>query len=219
MRIFSTTALAMVFSGALVTSAAAEIELSFYTGYQTAPHSGVSGNDPGGLGAFDFNAGWEGRSFEAPPYYGFRATWWNQNDWGFGVEFNHAKVYADDATLAASGLDTLEFSDGINYLTANAFRRWTNASAWTPYVGVGLGLSIPHVEFEAPGGTRTFGYQITGPVVQLFGGVSYELNDSWAIFGEYNGAYSVNEADLDSGGTLETSLVTNAINVGLSYRF
>ncbi len=102
------------FSGA----ALAEDQFSVYGGIQSAPHSGVTGNDPGGVGKFDFTAGWEGRSFEMPPYWGLRWTRWQTDTFGWGVDFNHTKVYADDETLAESGFSHFEFSDGLNIVTA-----------------------------------------------------------------------------------------------------
>lgn len=199
--------------------AAAEFELSVYTGVQTAPHSVVKGSDPGGVGDFDFTAGWEGKSGEMPPYYGFRGTWWQTDTIGYGIEFNHAKVYADDETLADEGFDRLEFTDGLNLLTANVFRRFPGESrSWTPYVGGGLGVAIPHVDVKTAGG-KTFGYQVTGPAVQWVAGVKYPLTETWAVFGEYKGSYSINKADLDNGGDLETNIVTNALNFGVSFSF
>ncbi|KGB83270.1 lipid A oxidase [Rhodovulum sp. NI22] len=203
----------------LATPAAAEMEISVYTGVQSAPHSTIEGNDPGGVGVFDYNAGWDGKSFDMPPYYGFRATWWRTERVGFALEFNHAKVYADDETLADTGFSRLEFTDGLNIVTLNAFYRWTSESRrWTPYVGAGAGVAIPHVDIQSAGG-KTFEYQLTGPALQLVAGASYDLNDKWAVFGEYKGTYTQNEADLDSGGTLETDLITNALNIGLTFRF
>ena len=212
-------ALALSMLVGTVPAAMAEVELSFYTGVQSAPHSGVSGNDPGGVGNFDFNAKWDGRSSEMPPYYGFRATWWQDSRLGYGVEFNHAKVYADDATLANNGFNRLEFTDGLNLLTANVMYRWHQPQrAWTPYVGAGLGIAVPHVDVQTAGG-KTFGYQMTGPALIALAGVSYRLTESWSVFGEYKGSYSRNKADLDNGGRLETNLVTNALNIGVSYSF
>lgn len=204
---------------ALAQPAAAEFELSLYTGWQTAPHSTVEGNDPGGLGDVDFTAGWEGRSDRMPPYYGIRGTWWRENNVGFGLEFTHAKVYADDETLRDEGFDTLEFTDGLNIITANVFRRFPGeARAWTPYVGGGAGISVPYVEIETAGGS-TFEYQYTGPAVQWVAGVAYPLSQNWSVFGEYQGSYSMNTIDLDNGGELETNIVTNAVNLGVSFDF
>ena len=203
----------------LAIPASAEMELSFYSGAQESPHSRVKGNDPGGVGAFSFLAKWKGRSFEAPPYYGFRATWWTGPKLGFGLDFSHNKVYSSAATRAASGFSVLEFTDGLNILTANVWRRWQNDnSRWTPYVGAGVGVSVPHVEATTSGG-RTFGYQLTGPAFQWVAGVNYSINGRWGLFGEYMGTYSINDADLDNGGKLSTNIVTNALNIGVSFKF
>lgn len=210
-------------AGLFASPALAETELSFYTGIQESPHSRVEGNDPGGVGAFSFLSTWEGRSFEMPPYYGLRATWWTNSNpnLGFGIDFSHNKVYADDATLTSSGFTNLEFTDGLNTLTANVWYRWPGlwaGGSLTPYVGAGAGLAIPHVDVSSAGGT-TFEYQVTGPAVGVVAGVKYNFNENWAVFGEYKGTYSENSADLDNGGTLETNIVTNAINVGVSFSF
>lgn len=200
-------------------AALAEVELSFYGGLQGAPHSTVdiSGDDT--VPDLSFTAGWVGRSFELPPYYGIRATWWRSATFGFGLDLNHTKVYADAETLALTGFDHFEMSDGLNILTVNAYRRWNDAlGGLTPYVGGGLGVAIPHVEL-IDGGSRTWGYQVTGPAVAWMAGVSYPITDTWSVFGEYKGTYSMNEAELEGGGTLETDVITNAINLGVSFNF
>lgn len=205
--------------GLVAPPAHAEFELSVYTGIQTEPHSVVKGDDPDGIGAFDFTTAWEGRSGEMPPYYGIRGTWWQNDVLGYGVEFNHAKVYADDDKREEEGFDRLEFTDGLNILTVNVFRRFPNEMRrWTPYLGGGLGVAIPHVEVETSG-SKTFGYQYTGPAVQWVAGVTYPMTESWSVFGEYKGTYSRNRADLDGGGELETNIVTNALNLGVSFNF
>lgn len=204
----------------LARPAAAEFELSVYSGWQTATDSDVEGDDPDGIGRFDFEAEWEGRSFEAPLHYGFRATWWPGDLYGYGVDFNHLKVYSTDETRDDEGFETLEFTDGLNILTANVYRRFPgDVRRWTPYLGAGLGVSIPYVEVETPGGTDTFEYQYTGPAAQWVAGVTYPLSGRFEIFGEYKGTFSRNEADLDGGGELETDILTNALNVGVSFNF
>lgn len=199
-------------------AAQAEYEINLYTGFQTAPHSTVSGTDETGA-PFSFTAGWEGRSFEMPPYYGARVTRWTGSDWGLGLEFTHTKVYGDDETLAASGFSVLEFTDGLNILTVNAARRFDLPGRWSTHGGLGVGISVPHVEVTTPGGAQTLGYQLTGPAVRLFAGVSYEISDRWSIFGEYSGTFSRNTADLEGGGTLETDVITNAVNLGVGFSF
>ncbi|MEQ3625622.1 MAG: outer membrane beta-barrel protein [Celeribacter sp.] len=214
------------FSVATLTSFAAsapvraEMSLSFYGGPQTAPHSRVKGDDGDGT-EFNFLSEWEGKSFEAPPHYGVRGVWWRDENLGFGVDFNHVKVYASDDTMDDNGFENLELTDGLNILTANVFYRWPGqfaGGALTPYVSGGLGIAVPHVDVEI-NDSETFGYQVTGPAVAWIAGVSYDLNDRWAVFGEYKGTFSSNEADLDNGGELKTDIVTNALNVGLTLKF
>lgn len=196
----------------------AETELGFYLGSQSALDSDVSVEDPV-IGQDDFSASWDGNSFEAPPYYGFRATWWREDDLGFGLDFTHSKIYADGDTRGDNGYDVLEFTDGLNILTFNAYKRFPDAvGGLTPYFGGGLGISVPHVEVEKDG-SETTGYQYGGPAATVIAGASYPISDQWAVFGEYKGTYSRNEVDLDSGGSLETDVKTNAVNLGVSFSF
>jgi lipid A oxidase len=216
-RVGTRAAAAALAASVLAGAAAAEDEIGFYLGVQESPHSVVTGDIPSGDDSI--TAGWEGRSFEAPVYYGFRWTRWRSETFGLGVEFTHSKVYADDETLAESGFERLELTDGVNVLTVNAMRRWPGK--WgpvTPYVGGGLGVAVPHVDVE-DSTQKTFEYQLTGPAARWTAGASYPLGDSWSVFADYQGTYSMHTMDLGSGGTLETDLVTNAVNVGVSFSF
>lgn len=206
----------------LAAPAAAEFELGFYTGFQSAPHSRISGDLPDGAGSYDELIGWEGRPFAAPPYYGVRGTWWSSETLGYGFEFTHAKTYAPDSEASAAGFDNLELTDGLNILTVNVMRRWPDAwasGALTPYVGAGVGVAIPHVDADPAVGPETFEYQFTGPAMRLTAGMTYDLSDRFALFGEYQFTRSWNKADLEGGGTLETNINTNALNFGLSLKF
>ena len=201
--------------------AKAEIVLSFYGGAQSAPHSRVSGADPAGVGAFSFIAGWEGRSFSGPIHYGIRATWWRWENWGISFDFNHNKVYADAATLAASGFSVLEFTDGLNTVTFNATRRWKrDGRKLTPYVAAGLGFAAPHVEVKTTAAAPlTFAYQIAGPAVAFIAGAEYQIRPRWSAFAEYKFTYNMLSTTLTGGGTLSTNIITNAINVGVNFTF
>ncbi|MEC9462156.1 MAG: outer membrane beta-barrel protein [Pseudomonadota bacterium] len=215
--------LALALAGACLTTLAtlpaqAEMGVSVYGGFQTAPHSDIEVSD-----APDFRAGWEGKSFEMPPYYGVRGTWWMDNlgqpNVGLSLDFSHAKVYADSKTLDASGWSAFEFSDGINLLTLNAlYRMPIEGTKFVPYVGAGAGINIPHVEVTRGSG-RTFEYQLGGATVQAQAGVAYDFTKSWSAFVEYKGNYSWVDVNIDSGASLKTNILTNAVNVGVSYRF
>ncbi|MEJ6404775.1 outer membrane protein [Yoonia sp. 2307UL14-13] len=213
-RIFATSICVILATSA----AAAEVELSFYGGVQSAPSSDVSIRDDDSIPDGDFSIAWEGRSLEAPPYYGIRATKWRSPEFGYGLDFTHNKVYPENDELPA-GYDVLEFTDGLNTLTVNAYRRWSSAfGEVSPYIGGGVGVSVPYVEV-ANSDSETFSYQLTGPAATWIAGASYPINDQWSVFGEYKGTFSSNTADLDTGGTLETDIVTNAVNLGLSFNF
>jgi len=210
--------------------AAAEVELSLYLGVQSVNSSTASGTLPGGA-AFSRNVAWEGNPLENPYYYGGRITWWTQNDIGFGVEGTHAKAYAPAADRAAIGVSRLELSDGHNIFTANVMKRWPaafGAKRWTPYVGGGLGVAMPHVDIQVIGAAgRTYDFEQTGFAVRGIAGMKYDLNDKWALFGEYQATWSDNDITIDpdpavagqTAGKFSTQLLTHAVNFGISYSF
>ncbi|MBB3966565.1 MULTISPECIES: porin family protein [Rhizobium] len=218
-RAFRLSTYAFVAAACLYAPAQAEdLQFSVYGGYQTAPHSGVDVSD-----GTSFNAGWEGKSFSTPPYYGARAIWWLENfnypNLGLSIDYTHAKVYADEKTLATSGWSKFEFTDGLNLVTANALYRFPQeGKRWTPYVGAGVGLNIPHVEVTRPSGT-TFGYEVGGVTFQAQAGVDFRITDRWSTFLEYKGNYSLVNVPIDSGDKLKTNIITNAVNLGVSFRF
>jgi len=104
-------------------------------------------------------------------------------------------------------------------LTANVMRRFENDSRWTPYVGFGLGIAMPHVEITPPTDIVTFEYQYGGPAAQVQAGVDYALNDKWSLFTEYKMNYVMLNVDMVGGGWLKTNLVVNAVNFGVSRSF
>lgn len=213
----------------LAAPASAELELSLYLGAQSVQESTGTGALPGPGGApISRRFNWEGRPFDAPIYYGGRAIWWTERNFGFGIEGTHAKAYASSADLAATGLTRFELSDGQNIFTANIMKRWPGAfnnANWTPYVGAGFGVAIPHVDALATGATnRTYDFEATGPAARGIAGIKYNLNDKWALFSEYQITWSDNDItiDADPGGTpgnLNTELITHAVNIGISYSF
>lgn len=215
----SILALSAVVALAPRTGAAQELELSFYGGTQSSPHSRMSGTRADTT-PFSSFIGWEGKSFAMPPYYGVRATWWRDNDIGWGVELTHAKAYAPAADMPA-GFTRLEFTDGHNILTANIMKRWPGRWAsgrLTPFVGAGLGVAVPHVDITE-NGNRTYGYQLTGPAAKLMAGVKYDINARWALFTEYQFTWTENEAELAGGGSIKGRILTNALNVGVAVKF
>ncbi|ALN71289.1 outer membrane protein [Aureimonas sp. AU20] len=200
-------------------SARAEYVISAYGGYNFSFDSTVDVANAPSTRRLDVE--WDGRTFESgAPFYGVRATAW-ANDlghphWGVALDYAHAKVAADPLPM---GVQTLEFTDGLNLLTINALYRADPMGRLTPYAGLGAGVAIPHVEYQEAGGPRTFEYQVTGPAVQALAGADVSVTDFLSVFGEYKLSYSHNEADLKGGGSLETDILTNQIVLGASFRF
>jgi len=209
---------ALAASTALTTGAAqAEATISVYGGANFSPHSTVKTRSAAGQAETRRNVGWDGASFEMPPYYGVRATWWLEQmpSVGIAIDFTHAKVMADPIP---AGFTKLEFTDGINFLTANALYRHQMDNGFTPYAGIGLGLSIPHVEVDFAGGNSTSEYQVTGVAAQALVGVDYKLTDDWSIFVEGKSTYGQVDADLTGGGSLDTNIISNQVIFGVTYK-
>jgi len=203
--------------------ARAEFQLSTYSGANTASNSDVTLNTPLVDGTFDVD--WFGDSFKRPLYYGYRATWWltnfNTPRWGVAIDFTHAKVKADlDDPAVGGSFTTLEMTNGINTVTLNALYRRPLNSRFNFYAGAGAGVAVPHVEVTTiPNQGDTFEYQFTGPAIQGLVGVNMNIAYGFSAFAEYKASFTMNEADLVGGGTLETEVLTHQFAVGLSYSF
>jgi lipid A oxidase len=201
----------------------AEVELSIYSGIQASPHNTIK--DPNGT---EFTGGWEGKSFAMPPYYGFRYTNWTNKEWGWNVNFVHAKAYSNDKTRDVGGYKILEFTDGANPLTVNIMRRFNKTEGGlTPYAGFGAGISIPHVELQRVAGSantkETFGFQYGGPVLAGTVGFTYPINDKLNLMTEYSMHYLMLNVKMEGepagNDRFKTNLITNAINIGVNYKY
>ena len=206
-------------------SVQAEVSFEVYGGYQTSPHSVIEGkylasgiNEE--LIPFRFNAGWKGKSFSMPPYYGFRITNWQQKS-GWGLEFTHSKAYADYDTMKETDFELLQFTDGLNNLLLHRQSRVAlkNKNLLT-YYGYGIGIILPHVEFQARESLpRTFGYQYGGPSIGFNTGLKLPMNEKRYVFSEYKFTASWINVTLNEGGRLKSRVFTNALNVGLGFDF
>lgn len=186
----------------------AEVELSFYGGWQGAPDGGVTISGDSAVPDADVSAG---DALDDSSQLGLRATWWGEGGFGVALDYSHFGIGADDASLAEGGLAY----DSLDTLTVNGMRRWEDAFAGvTPYVGAGLGIAVADLEVAGEGGVDA-----TGPAVSWVAGASVPITESWSVFGEYEGTYAQTEGDLDGGGSLEAEGVTNSLNLGVSFSF
>jgi lipid A oxidase len=217
--------------------AKAEFLLGIYGGISDTLDSDVDLEAPGGTDLTLEDVPFDGDSFENPIYYGVRGTYWLNGAPSYGVmlDFTHAKAIADEGNMVdVSGtrlgvpvapkeavgdtFEELQFSHGLNTLTLNGLYR--HPLSWvTPYAGVGVGVSVPHVEVDLVGGSSTEEYQFGGVAAQALAGMEFSLGDRFALFAEYKFSYTPLDVDLDGGGSLETDLFTNQAMLGLSVRF
>ena len=228
--------------GSEVAVAGHEIQIGAYGGYNRTMPSMVHMVQPGGTDLTFTDVKWLGESFKTEPYWGLRGTWWNPKMRSLGVmfDYSHAKVSAlKTQELTQSGkrdgknvppkepfkatFRKLEFTHGLNFFTLNALYRAQGLHARiVPYAGIGIGLSVPHVDTrraQAPIESRTYKHQITGLAFQALGGIQWRLSRSGRVsaFTEYKLTRTSNHAELKGGGTLDTDMWTHQVPAGVSY--
>ena len=215
----------------------ADAQLGAYLGPAYTSRSSLNLVQPGGTDMTFGDIAWEGKPFRPPPYYGYRAIHWLSDRYGVMIDFTHIKAIAiknrqgqqsgfkdgdhvpTQAPVSAT-LKRLEFTHGYNLLTLNALRRASmRGPNLIPYAGVGLGIAIPHVEVQRAGkpqSTRTYEYQITGPALQLLGGIEWRLGRRLSLFVEYKLTCAMIRGDLVGGGKVTTNLCTHQVPVGIA---
>lgn len=138
---------------------------------------------------------WEGRPFDHPIYYGARhARWPSASSIGGMIDFTHSKVYSPpeqrtkfsgvrdgmpvpSQSTIADQFHKLEFTHGHNMLTLNGLVRLPSATDFvSPYLGIGMGVSLPHTEVQLKGDSlRTYEYQYAGPAMQALIGIEIRM--------------------------------------------
>ena len=200
----------------------AETQISVYGGANTNLSSRGTLVSGATVDSRDFD--WEGKSFQMPPYWGAMIThWWNRGaGWGLGVRLHAQQGLCGRRFRNRSRLSHLEFTDGNNLLMLNLMYRFNPVldGKLTPFVGIGAGIAIPHVEVDLKNGApNTREYQFAGGAGQVLAGVEYNLNESWSVFAAGKLSYSHLATDLEGGGHFKTHLWSPQIAIGLSYRF
>jgi lipid A oxidase len=229
-------------------SSHAEFVLSAFSGVSSAFDSDLHLHENNGNDLTFHDASYKTRDFESPQYYGGRLTYFlsRESHWGFGVEFFHSKIYLDtgksyQVTGTRNGAPVngtepgsntfydFNCSHGLNYLTADTFYRFflgqpdTFLHRFQPYLGAGVGITIPHVEVELANQPRFEEYQFGGLGVQGIAGLSFSITKHIQLFSEYKFTY----ADLDkltfsngeTSGTISLDSMANHFVFGASYRF
>ncbi len=172
-----------------------ELFVGAYSGLPYTQPSDVTVTRPDGATFAARSVDWLTKPWIDPIYYGVRiAGWSGRAPFGAMLDFTHSKTIANlenvetfdgtknGAPMTASGKlgDTfkrLEFSHGHNILTFNGLYRLPIATERIrPYVGLGLGVNIPHTEIWLAGDAkRTYEYQLAGPATQGLIGLEIRL--------------------------------------------
>ena len=244
-------------------STTSETLIAGYGGATYTLASDVRFAKPGETNLTAHDVDWVGRPFKSPIYYGLRIMHWPaMSRIGGMIDFTHAKAIsvreqrvrftgtrngrpADRTATIGDTFRHLEFSHGHNMLTLNGLLALSRiAPTVRPYIGAGVGLSLPHTEvqfLDEP--KRTYEYQMAGAVGQVVAGLEFRL-PRISVFVEYKfsaAPYGVPLSGLDGSksnafldywgqwrrwwrgeepefGTLTTNLFTHHIAVGVGYR-
>jgi lipid A oxidase len=167
------------------------------------------------------DVGFDDKSFELPPYYGFRAGYYlESHPWlGFGLEFFHFKILADvhesrhlaglhqgtvvDSVVPMdSVVQRFDVSHGVNYIMANGYLRhgFLAEQERFPhgriqmYGGGGVGPVIGHPENQIDGVENKQEYELAGPGGQLFVGAKLLVCRFGGLFAEYK--YTLSHLDV-----------------------
>jgi lipid A oxidase len=228
-RVTALLAATLAAMGMVAPAVAGDWQVSVYGGYNMSADSDVTVRY-GGTSRTYSGTGWDGASFEGPPYWGTRLTYWLGEStaaaaWGVALDYSHAKVKADLSGTIGADFSHFEFTDGLNILTLNALYRMPLNATVTPYGGLGVGINVPHVETTATalsafgGQPKTFGYAFGGPTLQAQLGLDAKVTSAISVFAEYKFDYSFVDVGLSGGGALKTDIATSQFILGASYKF
>jgi lipid A oxidase len=221
-------------------ASAGSLTVSAYGGWNGSFNSDVNFTGPGTDWTVK-NIPWEGLSVGGgdAPYYGVRVTYWSVlvPNLGIALDYTHAKVRANPAASVSysgplggpsfNGTNTignlfgaLRFTNGLNLVTLNALYRLRSIGMLHPYVGAGLGISIPEVEVTGNGSTvnfaRTFAYEYGGPAAQGIAGIDLTLTKRISVFTEYKLSWTSVNSPITGGDRIHTTIVTNHLLAGLT---
>ena len=227
-----------------IAAARAEFQLSIFSGVALTPDNDLELKQTGGTDLTFHDVSFEGRDFETPPFYGARALYFLGEDshWGFGAEFFHVKLYAetddsvhvtgarngigvDDHERIGNTLQQFSLSHGLNYALADVVYRFFPGprgpgfpNCLQPYVGLGIGAAIPHVE-SSVGGNFHEEYQVHGPGVEGLVGVNLDLTRHWGVMFEYKLTYAnLGELEIPNG-SIEVTPLSHNLVAGITLRF
>jgi len=153
----------------------------------------------------------DGRSFETPPYYGYRGGW-TSGRLGFEAELTHLKVFARPGTLGPL-VERFSISHGLNLLVGNAVWREPIARRVRIAIRGGAGIAIPHGESRI-GGVDQEQYEVSSVALAGAAGVEFMLARHMQAFAEYKLSSAAPHVSV-AGGTISGRYTSQHVAAGM----
>jgi hypothetical protein len=155
----------------------------------------------------------ESRSFETPPYYGYRLGW-TASDGRFGVEaeLTHLKVFARAGSMGPL-VERFSISHGLNLLLANVVWRQRITPRVRIVIRGGAGVAIPHGESRI-GGVDQEQYEISSTALQGAAGPELVVARHVRAFVEYKLTTAAPAVSV-AGGTISGRYTSQHLAAGM----
>ncbi|MEZ4416445.1 MAG: hypothetical protein R3E10_11930 [Gemmatimonadota bacterium] len=178
---------------------------------------------------------WREEPFQQPLYWGARLLLWLPGGaWGALVDFTHAKLTAtasqpvrtvvrgegaplDLVQPLGETIERFRMTHGYNIVTLGGLGRFGNGRRVSPYVGLGGGVVIPHVEALIQG-AATSRYQWGGFAARATAGLGIGVVGRLRLFCDYGVVLARSELVVEPTSTLEVPALTHTLNLGLAVR-
>ena len=157
------------------------------------------------------NVALAGRSFEAPPYYGYRIGW-RRGRAGVEAELTHLKVFAASGTMGPM-VERFSISHGLNLLLGNLVWRQPLARHVRLAARGGAGVAIPHGESRILGVDQEQ-YEISSAAFQAAAGPEFDVAGHARAFVEYKLTTAAPNVSV-AGGTVAGRYTSQHVAAGL----
>jgi opacity protein-like surface antigen len=183
-------------------------------GSSTVNETGARGAGNGLRAGFDSGSGWGGD-----------IGWRYGNGWAAELEWNYRSHSLNALRLGSANL-ARDGDFASNILMANGLRRIPSTSAWTPYLGAGIGW-VQEIDIDAKPGSGGIerSYSASSKLAfQLIAGVEYAVTPQWRMTADARwlrvGSVRLDNEVGNPGGTVGP-LTYNplSVQVGIRYSF
>ncbi len=153
------------------------------------------------------------------------------SDLGYGVSFAYGNAFGNnwraegELNYRRSAVDSIGVNNGAGDTSAfglmiNGYYDFHNDSAWTPYLGAGIGGASVSYDGVSPVGGSRIDDNDWGAAYQGIAGIDYKIDDQTSVFTEYR-YIGLSDLDFktDSGVNIDADSGENRIMIGLKWSF